>query len=196
MKIGIIGSGKVGGTIGLALAKRGHAVVFSSRDPRNPRAELQVPNAQVMSVQETVHNAEVLVVALPWNILPEVLGGLKGLEGKIIVDATNRFGNFDKSAGEELAALVPGAKVVKAFNTIGFEQMDAPQFAEAPTMLIAGNDAEAKGVVAGFAKELGFETLDAGPLSSSTALEATARAWVSLTRAIGRNFAFRILTKE
>jgi 8-hydroxy-5-deazaflavin:NADPH oxidoreductase len=196
MKIGIIGSGKVGGTIGLALAKRGHTVVFSSRDPGNPRAELQVPNAQIMGVQETVHNAEVLVVALPWNILPEVMGNLKGLEGKIILDATNRFGNFDKSAGEELAALVPGAKVVKALNTIGFEHMDSPAFAERPTMLLAGNDAGAKQVVAGLAEELGFEALDAGPLSSAAALEATARAWVGLTKAIGRNFAFRILTKE
>ncbi|MDX2005009.1 MAG: NAD(P)-binding domain-containing protein [Meiothermus sp.] len=193
MKVGIIGSGKVGGAIGIGLAKRGHAVVFSSRDPLNPRAELLAAGAQVRSVQETVHGAEVLVVALPWNILPEVLGGLKGLEGKILIDATNRFGSFDKSAGEELAALVPGVRVVKAFNTIGFEHMDAPAFAEKPTMLLAGNDAEAKQTVARLAQELGFEPLDAGPLSSSAALEAVARAWVGLTRAIGRNFAFRIL---
>jgi predicted dinucleotide-binding enzyme len=196
MRVGVLGSGKVGGAIGIGLAKRGHAVVFSSRDPGNPRPELQVAGTRVMSAQETVHNADLLVVALPWNILPEVLGGLTGLDGKIVLDATNRFGNFDKSAGEELAGLVPGAKVVKAFNIIGFEHMDGPQFAEKPTMLLAGNDAEAKQTVATLAQELGFEPLDAGPLSSAAALEAVARAWVGLTRAIGRNFAFRVLTKE
>lgn len=193
MRIGIIGSGQVGGTLGMALAKRGHTVVFSSRDPGNPKAEFLAVGAQVVSVQETVHSAEVLVVALPWNILPEALSGLKGLEGKILIDATNRFGSFDKSAGEELAGLAPGARVVKAFNAIGFEHMNGPDFTEKPTMLLAGNDAEAKQAVAGLAEELGFAPLDAGPLSSATALEAVARAWVSLARAIGRNFAFKVL---
>ncbi len=195
MKIGILGSGHVGGAIGKGLAKRGHAVVFATRDPSGAKQEIlsEVPSAKVAGLQETVDASDLLVIAIPWNVLPEVLKDLKNLEGKILLDATNRFGPAEKSAAEDLAALAPGAKVVKAFNTIGFEHMDAPKFAEKPSMLVAGDDLEAKKSVMGLSEELGFEAVDAGPLSSAAALESLAKTWVGLTRSLGRNFAFRVL---
>lgn len=195
MNIGILGSGKVGGAIGKGLAKRGHSVTFASRDPAGAKQALlsEAPNAQVAGLQETVAGSDLLVIAIPWNVLPEAFQGLNGLEGKILLDATNRFGNFERSAGEDLAALVPGAKVVKAFNTIGFDHMDGPQFAQKPSMLVAGDDLGAKRQVMQLSEELGFEAVDAGPLSSAAALEALARAWVGLSRTLGRNFAFRVL---
>jgi hypothetical protein len=128
-------------------------------------------------------------------VLPEVLSGLTRLEGKILLDATNRFGPATQSAGEDLAALVPGARVVKAFNTIGFDHMDSPSFPEQPSMLVAGDDALAKQHVMQLAAELGFEAVDAGPLSNAGTLEALASAWVGLSRVIGRDFAFRIVRK-
>ncbi|GEM83016.1 MAG: NADPH-dependent F420 reductase [Meiothermus sp.] len=197
MNVGILGSGKVGGAIGKGLARRGHTVVFASRDPLGSKQELlsQVPAARVQTLQETVDASDLLVVAIPWNALPDVLSGLRGLEGKILLDATNRFGNFEKSAAEDLAALIPGAKVVKAFNTLGYEHMDGPQFIEKPSMLVAGDDLQAKRIVMQLSEELGFEAIDAGPLSSAAALELLARTWVGLTRTLGRNFAFRVLRK-
>lgn len=197
MNVGIVGSGKVGGAIGKGLARRGHTVVFASRDPSGAKQELLggAPGARVAALQEAVDASEVLVVAMPWTVLPEAIRNLKGLEGKILLDATNRFGNFERSAAEDLAALVPGAKVVKAFNTLGFEHMDGPQFSEKPSMLVAGDDNHAKQIVMKLSEELGFEAIDAGPLSSAAALELLARTWVGLTRTLGRDFAFRVLRR-
>jgi predicted dinucleotide-binding enzyme len=209
MRIGVLGSGKVGGAIGKGLARRGYPVTFASRDPSAKRASLgEALTAQVADPQQTVDASDLLVVAIPWNGLPEVLAGLKGLEGKILLDATNvlrvdgvrklalegsPFASGALSGGEELARLVPGARVVKAFNTIGFGLMDQPQFSQRPTMLVAGDDPSAKQTVMGLSEELGFEAMDAGPLSSAVALEALARAWVGLSFTLGRNFAFKVL---
>lgn len=198
MRIGVLGSGRVGGTLGTAWAKRGHAVTFATRDPASEKARAlvrDVPSARVAGLQETVDSSDLLVIAIPWNAVPEALGGLTRLEGKVLIDATNRFSPASQSAGEDLAGLAPGSKVVKAFNTIGFDHMDSPQFSEQPSMLIAGDDAAAKHQVMQLATELGFEAVDAGPLSSAGTLEALAKAWVGLSRVIGRDFAFRIVRR-
>lgn len=198
MRIGVLGSGRVGGTLGTAWAKRGHTVTFATRDPNSDKARALIrnaPNAHLAGLQDTVDASDLLVIALPWNVLPEVLSGLTRLEGKILLDATNRFGPATQSAGEDLAALVPGARVVKAFNTIGFDHMDSPSFPEQPSMLVAGDDALTKQHVMQLAAELGFEAVDAGPLSNAGTLEALASAWVGLSRVIGRDFAFRIVRK-
>jgi hypothetical protein len=198
VNIGVLGSGRVGGTLGAAWAKRGHSVTFATRDPNSDKARALIqhaPNAHLAGLQGTVDASDLLVIALPWNVLPEVLSGLTRLEGKILLDATNRFGPATRSAGENLAALVPGANVVKAFNTIGFDHMDGPQFAEQPSMLVAGDDATAKRHVMQLTTELGFEAVDAGPLSNTGTLEALAKAWVGLSQVIGRDFAFRIVRK-
>lgn len=198
MKIGVLGSGRVGGALGTAWAKRGHTVTFATRDPGSDKARALIqnaPDARLAGLQDTVDASDLLVIALPWNVLPEALSGLTRLEGKILLDATNRFGPATQSAGEDLATLVPGAKVIKAFNTIGFDHMDGPQFPEQPSMLIAGDDATAKQHIMQLATELGFEAVDAGPLTNASTLEALAKAWVGLSRVIGRDFAFRIVRK-
>jgi 8-hydroxy-5-deazaflavin:NADPH oxidoreductase len=216
MNIGILGSGKVGGALGAGWAKRGHVVTFATRDPKGEKAKallVATPNAKIAGLQETVDSSDILLLAIPWTSLPAVLKTLRGLEAKIIIDATNRFGPgyspqikaedvdalilaekpASQSAAEDLAQLVPGAKVVKAFNTIGFDHMDKPQFSDKPTMLVAGDDVGAKQSVMKLAEDLGFEALDAGMLSSATALESLAKAWVGLSRVWGRDFAFKVL---
>lgn len=195
MNIGIIGSGKVGGALGRGLAKHGHRVVFGTRDQTGEKARGLVgdlENARLGTPQDAASN-DVLVIALPWTVLPEVIGQLGDLTGKILIDATNRFTPATNSAAEDLAALAPGAHVVKAFNTIGAEHMDAPQFQPVPSMLIAGDDAHAKATVTQLASELGFEVIDAGALSSAASLEFLARAWVGLSRTVGRGVAFKLL---
>jgi 8-hydroxy-5-deazaflavin:NADPH oxidoreductase len=197
MRIGILGSGNVGGALGKGWAKCGHEVIFATRDPQGEKAKallVVTPNAKVAGLQETVDSSDILLVAIPWNVLPEVLKSLKGLENKIIIDATNRFTpGTAPSVAEELAQLVPGANVVKAFNSIGFDHMDNPQFGDKPTMLIAGDNLQAKQLVMKLAEDLGFEAMDAGGLSSAAAIEALAKAWVGLSRVWGRNFAFKVI---
>lgn len=102
---------------------------------------------------------------------------------------------FDGSAGETVARLAPGARVVKAFNTTGAENMaNARGFAVKPMMPVAGDDAAAKDAVRKLAEELGFEAVDAGPLAMSRQLEPLAMLWIKLAYAqgLGRNFAFAL----
>jgi len=203
MKIGIIGAGVVGSTLGKGWAAKGHQVMFSSRNPHSDRMRALVaeagPNASAGTVAETLAFGEVLVIAIGWEALPDALRGVGDWSGKIVIDATNRFSpppaNSVGSAAEDIAHIT-GARVVKAFNTIGAANMVDPPFSEKPTMFIAGDDSEAKATVTQLTEQMGFEVVDAGPLSNAGLLENLARLWVTLARgSLGPNIAFRLLRR-
>ena len=202
MKIGILGAGGVGSQLGRGWAVEGHEVMFSSRDPRSEKMQTLIgaigANARTGTVAETVAFGEVIAVAVGWDALPEILRGVPDWSGKVIMDATNRFGPAPAgsvgSAAEDIAHIT-GAPVVKAFNTIGAESMIHPDFGgEIPTMFIAGDDAAAKALVTTLTESLGFEVVDAGPLANAPLLENLGRLWVSLARGgYGRRIAFKLL---
>lgn len=203
MKIGIIGAGVVGSALGKGWAAKGHEVMFSSRDPHSDKMRALVAeagsNASAGTVAETLAFGEVVVIAIGWNALPDALSGAGDWSGKIVIDATNRFGpppaGSGSSAAEDIARMT-GARVVKAFNTIGAENMIDPPFSEKPTMFIAGDDSEAKATATQLTEQMGFEVVDAGPLSNAALLENLARLWVTLARgSLGRNIAFRLLRR-
>lgn len=202
MKIGILGSGTVGGPLGQGLAAKGHEVKFSSREPQGDKMRQLVaqagPRASAGTPAETVAFADLIFVAMPWDALEATVRGAGDWSGKTVIDATNRFGPSPsgRAAAEDLAQLVPGAKVVKAFNTIGVEHMVDPQFGnEKPTMFICGDDDGAKRTVTQLTEQLGFEVVDVGPLNTASMLESLARLWVTLARRDGRDIAFRLLRK-
>ena len=190
MNIGIVGSGKIGGSLGKLWAAKGHRVLFGVRDPESDKARdlaASEGDTQVGSLTEAVAFGDVVVVAVPWPA--------------IVIDATNRFGPASKesatSAAEDLARMTAGAKVFKAFNTIGADRLARPQFGpQNASMFICGDDPEAKAVVSSLASELGFEVVDSGPLSSASLLESLAALWVALARGgHGKDIAFRLLTE-
>lgn len=202
MKIGIIGSGTVGGALGKGLARKGHSVKFSSRQPQGEKMQALVveagPNASAGTAAETLAFGQLIVVAMPWGALETTVTSAGNWATKTVMDATNRFGPSPSglSAAEDLAQLTPGAKVVKAFNTIGAEQMVDPHFGDQrPTMFIAGDDSDAKATVSKLTEELGFEVVDVGPLNTAGMLESLARLWVTLARRYGRDLAFKLLRK-
>ena len=150
--------------------------------------------------------AEVVVLATPWDATEAVVDSLGDLSGKILVDCTNPLTadlsglavGADTSGGEEVGRWAAGARVVKAFNTTGSGNMaDAGYGGEQLAMLIAGDDAEAKAVVAGLAEELGFEAIDAGPLARSRQLEQLAVLWIALAyqQGLGMDFGFALLRR-
>lgn len=210
MKIGIIGAGSVGGTLGRGWAATGHEVLFGVRDPAKGQVRERVSQAgsgtRAGSVAEAGAFGEVVVLATPWGAARSALGAAGGLAGKVLVDCTNPLKpdlsglavEPCRSGGEMVAAWAPGARVVKAFNTTGAENMADPRYREGRlTMLLAGDDDDAKATVATLAEELGFEAVDAGDLSAARLLEPLALLWIQLAygQGLGRSFGFRLVRR-
>jgi len=210
VKIGIIGAGNVGGTLGRAWAAKGHAVVFGARDPRGPKVQELVKatagTARAATPAEAAAHGEVVLLATPWAAAQAALRGAGDLTGKILIDATNPLRpdlsgltlGHTTSAAEEVARWAPGAKVVKAFNTIGAQHMANPRFGtQSASMLICGDDAAAKKAVLALAEVLGFDPVDAGPLTQARLLEPLAMLWISLAYAYGHgaDIAFKLLRR-
>jgi 8-hydroxy-5-deazaflavin:NADPH oxidoreductase len=153
----------------------------------------------VVAVADAARQAEVMLLAVPWPEVPNAIQSLGPLQGKIVIDATNPLTaalelaiGHDDSAGETIGRLAKGARVVKAFNTTGAENMSrARDFSARPVMLVAGDDADAKKTVQKLAADIGFEPVDAGPLSASRLLEPMAMQWIKLALGgLGTNFAY------
>lgn len=201
MQIGILGTGSVGGNLGQAFAAAGHRVKFGSRSPDSDKVQRLVASigeqASAGTNEEALAFGELVVIALPWSVVEKTLPGLGDWSGKIVVDATNRLipGQPDQSAAEIVAGLVPGAAVVKAFNTIGAEHFVDPIIdGQAVSMFICSDDAQAKSTVGELVTALGFDLVDAGPLANARLLESLAELWIYLMRSgAGRNIGFKLL---
>jgi hypothetical protein len=192
MRITIIGAGHVGKTLGEGWARK-HEVHYIRRGcPPHERGTL-------------ANEADAVVVATPADQVKAAVSSLP-LVGKTLIDCTNPLKadlsgleiGHTTSAAEKLAALVPDAKVVKAFNTVGFGIMANPRFGDSKAMMmIAGDDAAAKRTTMTLAADLGFEPIDAGPLTQARLLESLAMLWISLAMkgGLGTDFAFGMLRR-
>jgi len=202
VRIGIIGAGRVGSTLGRRWQDAGHDVVYGVRNPGDPRhAEL----GAVASPAVAAAGSDVVVVALPWNAVAPVVSELD-VGHAVVVDATNPLAAGDRDlelnpelSGAELVARWTGSdRVVKAFNTTGSANMADPAYPGAtPLMLVAGDDAEGKATVLDLARAIGFDAVDAGPLSAARDLEHLAMIWIRLAYSLGNGpgIAFALLRR-
>ena len=179
LKIGAVGSGRVGGALGAVWVKAGHEVMFSSRDLEHDKklAASLGANARAGTPREAAAFGEVLLISVPYQALPDVgkdLGSL--LKGKVVIDTCNpipsRDGDIatwarDKGAGLASAELLPGARIVRAFNAIGAARMGAAheQKGERIGMPIAGDDAQAIELASRLIREIGYEPVLIGGLA-------------------------------
>ena len=208
MRIGVIGAGSVGGTLGNAWQAGGHEVMFGVRDAAalKVRQLVEDAGAKAGTVAEAAEHGEVVVFATPWEATEDAVRSAGDLTGKIVVDCTNPLApqlaglthGKDTSGGEQVAAWAPGARVVKCFNTIGANHMANPDFGGvAATMFYCGDDPAAKAAVARLAADLGFDPVDAGGLDQARLLEPLALLWIRLAyvQKQGREIGFKLMRK-
>jgi predicted dinucleotide-binding enzyme len=211
MKIGILGSGDVGKTLGAGLAAAGHEVMIGTRNAVKFQDWLSKAgtNLSVGSFSDAAAHGEILLLACLGKATQEViqLAGASHFQEKVVMDATNPLefssgkpalyvGHTD-SQGEQVQRWLPRSKVVKVFNTVGNAQMVHPSFpGAAPDMFICGNDDAAKKTVEGLCAQLGWPTLDFGGIELSRSLEELCMLWVAYGIKHGSwNHAFALLRK-
>jgi NADPH-dependent F420 reductase len=210
VNIAILGTGSVGSTLGVRWAKAGHHVTFGSRDPRHEKVAALTDRcghlSRACSLKESIADAEVVLLAIPWPAAQATLADLGDLGGRVLIDATNPLKadmsgielGHHTSAAEQIAAWAPTARVVKAFNSASVRVMNDPLFGNyQATMFFCGDDAEAKKLVHDLIAALQFDPVDAGPLSSARYLEPLAMLYIHLAfkQGWGSNCAFKILKR-
>ena len=179
MRVGILGSGRMGGKLGTIFARAGHDVVFSyARSEQKLRrlAKAARGNARHGTPAEAARQSDVLLLAVHWSRIADVLKRTGDLSGKIVVTCSLPMNAGDtrlvvahtSSGAEALAKKLPRAKVVAAFGTVPSEVLfgvfEARRRATRPSLLYCGENAAAKKVVAALIRDVGFEPVDAGPL--------------------------------
>lgn len=189
MRIGIIGAGMIGATLGPLWRGAGHEVRFGTRHP----GRVQLDGAVATTVAEAAAWAEVLLLAVPLGATPDVAAAAgSALEGKVVLDATNPMPHREPAAAREIEAEgtgsgrwvarhLRGARVVKAFNTVYFQQLRtaAGKGPTAPGIPLAGDDASALATASQLVRDAGFEPVVAGALDQATRFEVGTPAWNS-----------------
>jgi 8-hydroxy-5-deazaflavin:NADPH oxidoreductase len=186
MNIGIIGAGRIGGAYGKLWLNAGHAVTYGVRTP-DAR-----PDMTVSSIPDAVRHADVVLLAIPGAAVEAVTADLE-LTGKVVIDATN--GAPPGESPQRLQRSKPATRVVRAFNYYGFDLVGHAfiQGVRADAFL-CGDDAKARGVVAGLATDAGFAPVDLGDLSNAGVQDSLLGVWFALSKRLGtRTLGFKVL---
>jgi predicted dinucleotide-binding enzyme len=183
MKVAVLGAGRIGGNVARQLAGAGHDVTVSfARDLAALRALAGEIGAEVAEPAEAVADADVVVVSVPWGVLPAALEAAGSLAGKVVVDTTNQFGAGPMPAPGQTAAAfnaarMPGARYTKCFNTLTAAfQAETAHREPRVVQWLCGDDEDAKRVVAGLVRDAGYEPVDLGGTAGCAVMEAPRRA--------------------
>lgn len=208
MSIAIIGAGNVGMALGQALTRRGETVVFGVPEPQKYAAAVAAlgERARLTGTAEAIAGADLVILAVPHAATAGIAQSVADWQGRVLVDATNPLApglagltlGTTTSGAEVLAQQARGARVVKAFNSTGAENMaDAAYAGGLPMMPVCGDDADARQRVMALTTLIGFEAVDMGPLMAARYLEPFAMTWIHLAfrQGMGRRFAFGLLRR-
>lgn len=214
MRVGVLGSGSVGQAFGSALIRLGHPAKLGSRTPKSPALTAWVSrigaSASAGTFAEAAAFGEVIALATFGMATGEAidLAEASNFDGKVVIDITNPLVHaeggaptlgvgFTDSLGEQNQRRLPGARVVKAFNSVGAPHFFHPQLPGGPpTMFLCGNNAEAKATVSGLISDFGWTPLDVGGIEMSRVLEPLCILWVAAAMKLGSwDIAFRVLRK-
>jgi predicted dinucleotide-binding enzyme len=189
MKIAVIGAGKIGRTVGEKWRAAGHEVVYGSRTPGSPGTA---------SVDDAVTNAEVVLLSVPGSAAKDVLASLRPvLSRKVVIDATN-----DVSASGRMHALdelAGGAHPVRAFNTLGWENVEHPTVGGVQAdLLFAAEEGLARNVAEHLIRDVGLNPVWLGGVDAFDVCDNVTRLWFTLAiqRGLGRRLAFKVLQEH
>jgi predicted dinucleotide-binding enzyme len=179
MRVGILGSGLMGGKLGTIFTRAGHEVMFSyarSEQKLQRLAREAKSKARAGTPREAAQGSDALLLAVHWSRIEDVLNQTGDLSGKVIItcslpmneDNTALVVAHTSSGAEELAKRIPKARVVAAFQTVPSEVLfgvyEAKRKASRPSLVYCGDDSDAKEVTASLIRDVGFDPVDAGPL--------------------------------
>ena len=209
MKIGIIGTGNMGKGLGKIWAEKNHQIMFGSRDPVNAEKLANSFETNVLggTYADAAQFGDVVVLAVPWSAAQESIQVVGDLTKKIVIDCTNAVAphlgglllGHTTSAAEKIAEWAKGAKVVKAFNSLGADNLTKLQFgSQNASTFICGDDLEAKSIVHKLGEEIGFDVIDADPLKNARLIEPLAMLWIDLAykQGMGTDIAFKLLRRR
>lgn len=197
MKIGIIGTGRIGGSLAALWAKAGHELLLSSRHPEALKelAASLGPRVRVGTPREAALFGDVVLISVPYKALPDVGRELqKELAGKIVLDTGNPYPERDgdmavearrKGTGVASAEFLPGVRLVRAFNAIGFRSLrsESNRAGERIGIPLAGDDAEALTAARRLVDDAGFDPVVVGPLSRARLFDVGTPVYTKLLTA-------------
>jgi 8-hydroxy-5-deazaflavin:NADPH oxidoreductase len=184
-RIGVIGGGNIGTTIGEAWTRAGHEVVFSSRSPEPPRT---------VAIADAIAGGEVVLLAVPGAKVPQLLAEHgAALDGRVVIDATNDIGGDRLHHADVYAESAPGARFVRAFNSLGYEMFANPSIGgEVADLFWCGpEDAGVEQLIA----DVGLRPVRVGDIDAIDVVDGVGRLWLTLVFGQGhpRRLAFRML---
>lgn len=201
MKIGVIGAGNIGGTLGAKWAARHHEVYFGVRDPQRASLVEKIGQmkgtVQVGHSAEAIASAEVVVFAVPGaSVGPIVEESLDNLRGKTIIDASNNMRGASRHALGHLRDQLPTANLYRAFNSLGWENLANPDFGGTKADLFYCGDEHAKSTVEQLIADVGLEPVYLGGTDRVELVEGMTDMWfnLALKQRMGRRLAFKMLT--
>ena len=203
MKITVLGAGNIGRTMGTKWAEAGHEVLFGVRDVGSPKVTALLNgisgNARADSVADALAFGEVVLVAIPYDAVAATVATHAGtLAGKIIIDATNKFGAMVINNLETIRQAVPTAQLFRAFNSLGWEVFANPQFSDVQVdHFYCGPDDENRRLVEQLITEVGVRPVWVGGLDAAPVVDALGTLWVTLAFLQGRGsgIAFKMVKR-
>lgn len=202
MKIGVIGAGNIGGTLGKKwAAAAGHSVMYGVRDPQSAKTrallDAAAGKAKVDNIASAIAFSEVIVIAIPGTTVETLAREhAAALNGKVVIDTTNRFGTSEISNVRTIAAHAPRAMIYRAFNSYGWECFAEPRFEGIQSDLIyCGPDGVARQTIEQLITEIGLRPVRVGDLDQVQVVDSVGVLWFALIRSQGkgRHLALKVL---
>jgi hypothetical protein len=203
MNIAVLGAKLIGSTLGKSWARAGHKVVFGVRNVANPEVQALVKSlgdqASVTTVAEAIAQGDVVLFAIPGAAMDETIAAnAKALNGKIVIDTTNKMGAPVANSAATFEEKTPLAKVFRAFNSYGFENFQNPRFGDLQADLFyCGADGDAQTKVEQLISDAGLRPIRLGGINQAQVADMVGRLWFTLAhgQGMGRGLALKVLTR-